>query len=94
LPDAGEGRAAGDVTALRARSGETGHDIIGDDDVERVMGLELGADDYLTKTFSSRKLLARIRAVLRWRQPEIQQGAGGHSSLPFRRLELNLNTRR
>jgi two-component system, OmpR family, response regulator len=35
------------------------------DDVDRVVGLELGADDYLTKPFSLRELLARIRAVLR-----------------------------
>src|SRR5260221_6916126 len=37
----------------------------GDEVVDRVMGLELGADDYVTKPFSARELLARIRAVLR-----------------------------
>src|SRR6266404_6625266 len=36
-----------------------------DEVVDRVMGLELGADDYVTKPFSPRELLARIRAVLR-----------------------------
>ena len=35
------------------------------DETDRVLGLEMGADDYLTKPFSSRELLARIRAVLR-----------------------------
>src|SRR5262245_45140941 len=35
------------------------------DEIDRVVGLELGADDYLTKPFSPRELLARIRAVLR-----------------------------
>jgi DNA-binding response OmpR family regulator len=36
-----------------------------DDEAERVMGLELGADDYVTKPFSSAELLARVRAVVR-----------------------------
>jgi two-component system OmpR family response regulator len=40
----------------------TGHRL---DEIERVVGLELGADDYMTKPFSLRELLARIRAVLR-----------------------------
>ena len=35
------------------------------EEIDRVVGLELGADDYLTKPFSPRELLARIRAVLR-----------------------------
>src|SRR3954453_7867110 len=36
-----------------------------DDDVDKVLGLELGADDYVTKPYSPRELVARIRAVLR-----------------------------
>ncbi|MGN6782222.1 MAG: response regulator [Marmoricola sp.] len=36
-----------------------------DDEVDKVVGLELGADDYVTKPYSSRELVARIRAVLR-----------------------------
>ena len=36
-----------------------------DDEVDRVLGLELGADDYLTKPFSPRELVARVRAILR-----------------------------
>jgi DNA-binding response OmpR family regulator len=39
------------------------------EEADRVMGLELGADDYVTKPFSPRELLARIRAVLRRYQP-------------------------
>jgi DNA-binding response OmpR family regulator len=36
-----------------------------DDEVDRVLGLEIGADDYLTKPFSPRELVARVRAILR-----------------------------
>jgi two-component system, OmpR family, alkaline phosphatase synthesis response regulator PhoP len=36
-----------------------------DDDVDKILGLELGADDYLTKPFNPRELVARIRAILR-----------------------------
>jgi two-component system, OmpR family, response regulator RegX3 len=42
-----------------------------DSEIDKVVGLELGADDYVTKPFSSRELVARIRAVLRRRaEPE------------------------
>ena len=44
------------------------------DEADRVAGLDVGADDYITKPFSTRELLARIRAVLRRRAPE-QAGA-------------------
>ena len=36
-----------------------------DDEVDRILGLELGADDYLVKPFSPRELVARVRAILR-----------------------------
>src|SRR5512145_2347608 len=39
------------------------------DEVDRVVGLELGADDYVTKPFSPRELTLRVRAVLRRRKP-------------------------
>ena len=39
-----------------------------DDEIDKVVGLELGADDYVTKPYSSRELLARVRAVLRRRE--------------------------
>src|ERR1700730_5878436 len=65
------------------------------DEADRVMGLELGADDYLTKPFSPRELLARIRAVLRRRRPEVQHGRPeGIRAYRFDGWELNLNTRR
>jgi DNA-binding response OmpR family regulator len=40
-----------------------------DEEVDRIMGLELGADDYVTKPFSPRELVARVRAVLRRAEP-------------------------
>ena len=40
-----------------------------DDEVDRVLGLELGADDYVTKPFSPREVVARLRAVLRRQAP-------------------------
>jgi len=44
------------------------------DEVDRIVGLELGADDYLSKPFNPRELVARIRAVLRRTQPETRVG--------------------
>jgi DNA-binding response OmpR family regulator len=41
-----------------------------DQDLDKILGLELGADDYLTKPFNPRELIARIRAVLRRRKPD------------------------
>ncbi len=41
-----------------------------DDDVDKIVGLELGADDYLTKPFNPRELVARIKAILRRTQPK------------------------
>jgi DNA-binding response OmpR family regulator len=65
------------------------------DEADRVMGLELGADDYVTKPFSPRELLARIRTVLRRRGAEVRQGRpDGIRAYRFDRWELNLNTRR
>ena len=65
------------------------------DEADRVMGLELGADDYLTKPFSPRELLARIRTVLRRRRAEVRQGRPeGIRAFRFDGWELNLNTRR
>ena len=47
-----------------------------DGEIDKVVGLELGADDYVTKPYSSRELVARIRAVLRrGTEPELTSGA-------------------
>jgi two-component system phosphate regulon response regulator OmpR len=43
------------------------------DEVDRVLGLEMGADDYLSKPFSARELLARVKAILRRAQPPRQR---------------------
>jgi two-component system, OmpR family, response regulator VicR len=48
-----------------------------DDEVDKVIGLELGADDYLTKPFSLRELLSRIRALLRRAYGDLADAAGG-----------------
>jgi DNA-binding response OmpR family regulator len=65
------------------------------EEADRVMGLEMGADDYLTKPFSPRELLARIRTVLRRRHAEVRHGRpNGVRAYRFNGWELNLNTRR
>jgi len=66
------------------------------DEADRVMGLELGADDYLTKPFSPRELLARIRTVLRRTKGAALAQARERKVRAYRfaELELNLRTRR
>jgi DNA-binding response OmpR family regulator len=62
-----------------------------DEEIDKVLGLELGADDYLTKPFSPRELVARVRAHLRRfkkAQPETAQ-----EELTFLELSINLNRR-
>ncbi|QYK50229.1 MAG: response regulator transcription factor [Anaerolineales bacterium] len=51
-----------------------------DDEIDRVLGLELGADDYLTKPFSMRELLARVKAMLRRVQMEHSDAQGPAAS--------------
>ena len=52
------------------------------EEVDRVVGLELGSDDYVTKPFSMRELMARIKAVLRRSRPQGSLGpAGGEKEL-------------
>ena len=66
------------------------------EEADRVMGLELGADDYVTKPFSPRELLARVRAVLRRYQVQATLPERDHTRRAFRFAgwELNLRTRR
>jgi two-component system, OmpR family, response regulator len=58
------------------------------DEADRVVGLELGADDYIAKPFSSRELLARLRAVLRRMAPLV-----GSERLSANGVEVELGTR-
>lgn len=69
LPGAVDGTEV--VRRLRARGDSTPLLLVTarDDETDRVLGLELGADDYVTKPFSPRELVARVRAVLRRAAP-------------------------
>ncbi|WMS86223.1 osmolarity response regulator transcription factor OmpR [Pleionea litopenaei] len=64
------------------------------DEVDRIIGLELGADDYLAKPFNPRELLARIKAVLRRRMKEIPGAPSSEEKeITFGEFKLNLATR-
>jgi DNA-binding response OmpR family regulator len=60
-----------------------------DDEVDRILGIELGADDYLTKPFSPRELVARIKSVLRR-----QNGPDGPHLLSIGTVTIDLERRR
>jgi two-component system phosphate regulon response regulator OmpR len=61
------------------------------DDTDRIVGLELGADDYLSKPFNPRELLARIKAVMRRYSPENTdlKGAGNEHLITAGEITLN-----
>jgi DNA-binding response OmpR family regulator len=59
------------------------------DDVDKIVGLEIGADDYLAKPFNPRELLARVRAILRRTQP----APGAHKTFKSGGLEIDFDAR-
>ncbi len=78
------GRTGGvPVILLTARSEET----------DRVLGLEFGADDYVTKPFSPRELVARVRTVLRRAQGGSNAAGGAPEVVTFDGLHLDLRAR-
>jgi DNA-binding response OmpR family regulator len=63
-----------------------------DAEVDRILGLELGADDYVTKPFSSRELASRIRAVVR--RVELERSTGTSSSVEAGDVRIDLASHR
>ena len=82
-------RAANDVTPIIMLTAKV-------EDVDRIVGLEVGADDYLPKPFNPRELLARIHAVLRRRPAMEAPGAPSKEaqSVTFGPFEFDLSLRR
>jgi DNA-binding response OmpR family regulator len=68
-----------------------------DDEIDRVVGLEVGADDYMTKPFSMRELIARVKAMLRRvrliREEIITPNTNATQILTFENLTIDLNRR-
>lgn len=66
------------------------------EEIDKVLGLEMGADDYLTKPFSVREFIARVKAILRrveiWQQPK--SIANGGALLQFGSLQVDLDKRK
>lgn len=77
-------RGASDKTAIIMLTAKA-------DDVDRIIGLEMGADDYLPKPFNPRELLARINAVLRRKTPDELPGAPSESAQDFQFGEFTLD---
>ena len=62
-----------------------------DEEFDKILGLELGADDYMTKPFSPREVVARVKAILRRSQIEVPEEAGQDEILRIGNLEIHLD---
>ena len=79
---------------LRARDPAIGIILLTsrNDDIDKIVGLEVGADDYVTKPFNPRELLARVKSLLR--RTGARRGAGDDESFRFAGWTLDLPRRR
>jgi DNA-binding response OmpR family regulator len=64
------------------------------EETDKVLGLDSGADDYLTKPFGVRELMARVRAVLRRRTPQDEADGATQKPLTFKHIEMDPPRRR
>ena len=85
-----------EMTRLLKRDATTAHLPIvmltaRSEEVDRIVGLELGADDYISKPFSPREVVLRVKAVLRRLQPEMQPEENGSELLKVGGIELDVS---
>jgi DNA-binding response OmpR family regulator len=64
------------------------------DEIDRILGLELGADDYVTKPFSTRELIARIKALLRRVEFDMSRMAQNDHVIVMNDIRIDLDSRR
>lgn len=63
------------------------------EEIDKVLGLEIGADDYMTKPFSLRELVARVKTVLRRGRPPVESAAGQGEIIEFENFYLDISKR-